>query len=213
MRGDHGRGPLVRALRPVLPGCGGVAGRAGRRGESRDGVPVGAAVPARFGMRLGTRDSSMRPTSRSPVGGGTCTGRWTSSARSSTYVCLLSGTPPRPAASSSARCVMDRRRSRWPLKGQPVPAGAGRTGAGGRAPDRAVPQQPNRSRSWSAEGAATADARTQTHTVSRRDRPRTRLRAEPPPLPLRTRHRHPATSSARDSLHRARSGDLSWPSG
>ena len=44
--GDHGRGPLVPALRAVLPRCGGAAGRARRRGRPRDRVPVGAAVHA-----------------------------------------------------------------------------------------------------------------------------------------------------------------------
>ena len=86
-------------------------------------------------------------------------------------------------------------------------AGARRTRPRRRARHRAVQQQPDRSRSWPAEGPATADARTQTLPLGRTDRRRPRVRAEPPPRPLRTRHRRPATAAPRDSIHRARSGE------
>src|SRR5712691_12623364 len=39
-RGDLGRGPLVPAIWPVLPGCRGAAGRARRHRRSRDRLPV-----------------------------------------------------------------------------------------------------------------------------------------------------------------------------
>jgi transposase-like protein len=61
-------------------------------------------------------------------------------------------------------------------------------------------QQPDRSRSWSAEGPAAADARAQTLPLRCTDRCRTRVRAEPPPRPLRTRHRCPATAAPRHSI-------------
>ena len=58
-------------------------------------LPVGAAVhpaarstrPGRAGTLPGTAGSSTRPTSRSPASGATCTGRSTSTARSSTCTC------------------------------------------------------------------------------------------------------------------------------
>ena len=43
-RCHRARGPLVPALRPVLPRCRGVARRAWCRGRPRDGLPVGPAV-------------------------------------------------------------------------------------------------------------------------------------------------------------------------
>jgi hypothetical protein len=65
--GNHGRGPLVPALRAVLPRRGGAAGRVLQR--PRHGVPVGAAVhpvvrrrrPPPVGIRPVIGDSSMRP--------------------------------------------------------------------------------------------------------------------------------------------------------
>ena len=118
-RGDHGRGPLVPPLRTVLPGRRGVASRARRRGRSRDGLPVGAAVhavvrrrrpavPARAGDRWFVDETYVKV----PAGGGTCTGRSTSTARSSTCCCPSSGTPPQPADSSSGPWLTGRRRSR-----------------------------------------------------------------------------------------------------
>src|SRR5512133_1757712 len=53
-----------------------------------------AARPLRHAA--GDRCSSMRPTSRSPAGGSTCTGRSTSTARSSTSCSPSSGTRRRP---------------------------------------------------------------------------------------------------------------------
>jgi len=52
------------------------------------------------------------PTSRSPAGGGICTGRLTSTGRSSTCCCPSSGTPRRPAGSSPGRCATAPRRWR-----------------------------------------------------------------------------------------------------
>ena len=58
--------------------------------------------------------------------------------------------------------------------GRPVPAGIGRADPGRGARHRAVREQPRRSRSWSAKGAAAADARTQTPPLGLGDRPRAR---------------------------------------
>jgi transposase, IS6 family len=59
-----------------------------------------AARPLR--TRPGTGGSWTRPTSRSPAGGGTCTGRSTSTGRLSTSCYPSSGTPPPPGDSSPA---------------------------------------------------------------------------------------------------------------
>src|SRR5829696_3667941 len=60
------------------------------------------AAPARSGMPPAAGGSLMRPTSRWRGSGATCTGRSTSTARSSTSCCPSNGTPPLPADSSSS---------------------------------------------------------------------------------------------------------------
>ena len=73
--GDHGGGPLVPAVRPLVAGCGGVARRARRRGRSGHRLRVGAAVhaavrwcspPAARPCRhaAGSGGSSTRPTGK-----------------------------------------------------------------------------------------------------------------------------------------------------
>ena len=83
-------------------------GRARYRGGSRDSVPVGAADHSRADRRGpplperrgGAAGSSTRRTSRSPRCGGLCTGRSTSTARSSPFSSPAAGIPPRPGSSS-----------------------------------------------------------------------------------------------------------------
>jgi transposase-like protein len=78
---------------------------------------------------------------------------------------------------------------------------AGRTGSGRSPHHRPVREQPDRSRSCSAEGAAATDARTQTRPLGRTTRRRPRLRAEPAPRTLRTRYRRLTAAPLGDSLH------------
>ena len=68
--------------------------------------------PDRSGTPPATAGSWTRPTSRWPAAGGTCTGRSTSTARSSTCCCPSTGILRRPAGSSPAPCGVGRRRSR-----------------------------------------------------------------------------------------------------
>src|SRR6266545_4859978 len=110
-RGHHPGGPLVPAVRPVLPGRRGAPRRARGRGRPRQRLPVGPAV--RTGVRGGGSSSTAhhseiagtwtRPLSRWMGPGATCSGPSTSSARSSTCTSHLDGTPVQPAGSSIER--------------------------------------------------------------------------------------------------------------
>ena len=85
-------GRLVPALRPVVSGCGGTAGRTRRRGRPCQGSTGGCNAsrrcwptpPASAATDRGTGGSLTRRTSRSTVCGGTCTAPQTSMGRSST---------------------------------------------------------------------------------------------------------------------------------
>ena len=67
-------------------------------------TPLFADAARPPGTRRVTGGSSMRPTSRSPACGATCTGRSTSTARSSTCWCRPAGMLRPPAGSSPGRC-------------------------------------------------------------------------------------------------------------
>jgi hypothetical protein len=82
-------------------------------------------------------------------------------------------------------------------------------GPDGSARHRAVQQQPDRSRSWTAEGPATSDAWTETAPFGSTDRRRPCVRAEPPPRPLRSGHRRLTATPPGGSIQRARAGYVS----
>ena len=116
-RGHHAGGALVPALRPVLPRRRGTARRAWHRGRPRHGVPVGAAVHPAVRRGRPALPARRRPLVRrrdlceGHGAGATCTGRSTSSARSSTCSLDSRRDARRPAGSSSGR---------WPWRPTPV---------------------------------------------------------------------------------------------
>ena len=121
-------------------------------------TPLFADAAVRSGTRPVIGGSSTRPASRSPAGGGTCTGGGPVRAghrraavraaghRGSQPV-LRQGTPQWRCAGRSH----DRQGGRLPTSPR-------RPGAGGRTRDRPVHQQPDRSRPRPAEGSAATDA-------------------------------------------------------
>ena len=206
--GDRGGGPLVPALRPVLPGrrelwpsaaspsitspstdeCSG-----SRRSSTRP--------PGRTATFPVTSGSPMTRTSRPLAGGRICTGRSTSTARSLTCSCPSSVTWPRPGGSSPGRHDPGRGHHR-PLSG--LSAGPRRADPLSPAYRRALCEQPGRSRSRTAESPAPAEAPPFLADPGRR----ACLRPEPPPRPLRTRHRRPRPPPDPHSIRPAHDGQL-----
>jgi hypothetical protein len=146
---------------------------------------IDAARPCRHAV--GRDGSSMRPTSKSPACGGTYTGPWTSTAKSSTRSSRNGATSQRRELSSRRLCsrTANRRRSsptallRRRMWSQSC---SWRT-----AQHRAVREQPSRVRPRTFESAATTDARHQDRPHRTGRNPRSRVHAEHPTRPLRTR--------------------------
>jgi transposase-like protein len=191
-------GPLVPALRAVLPGRRGVAGRARR--------PVAHVTIYRWVQRFTPEFIEAARFCRHAPGDRwfvdetyvKVAGRWTYLYRAidqhgQVIDVLLCAQRDLPAA---------RRFFTRALRVGTVPAEVttDRAPTYPRVLDRLIPpelhrralrEQPGRNGSRAAESTAATDARTQTSQVRADHLHRARVRAEPPPRPLRTRHRHP----------------------
>jgi hypothetical protein len=148
------------------------------------------------------------------AGGFTCTGRLTSSGRSSTCTRRPGGTARRRVSSSGAP-GKPRVWCRWrssPTAHRPT-QGPRFAVAGRLAPRRAVREQPGRVRPRAAEAVAAPDARDQDHDRAAGARRRSRVRAEPAPRPLRDRRRPTPQPSTRHRVRPTSNGSLLAVSG
>lgn len=147
----------------------------------------------------------VRPTSRSPVGGRTCTRPSTSTARSSTSSYLSDATWQRPGVSSPRHCNLGRSRPRSPLAAPGLPAG----------PDELVPDALHTVERY-ANNPIEADhgrlkARLQPMRGQKRPQhgssPLAMRSAEPTPGPTTSPSASPPITAPHD-LRRTRAGDL-----
>jgi hypothetical protein len=149
--GDRSRGSLVSAVRPVLPGCGGVARRAWGRGGPRDGPPVGPAVHPAAGRG--------RPAVSARGRGPLVRRRDLPQGRRQVAVCVPGSGPVRaghrrvpvlpagrrggpPVPPPGGRVYQGHPGRHGHRHGRGLPAGARRAGPGGLASHRPIRQQP-----------------------------------------------------------------------
>ena len=186
-RGDHGRGPLVPAIRPPTvtsrscsPSVAWTSITSPSTGGSSGSHPSSSKPPGRAATALVTGGSSTRPTSRSPAGGRTCTGPSTSTARSSTYGCPTGVTSPAARAFFNRALRWGRCRSRSPPTGRRSTRGSWTSWSHRPCTHGAVCEQRGRGRPWPTQGTASPDARPQAVPVGSHPCRRSCFRPEPP---------------------------------